>query len=467
MRKSEAASVAGTCERALEEILARVFVSAPAPSMAIAYSGGLDSSVLLHMMCNIAAKRGIALHAFHVNHGLSANADLWLEHCRRTCEHLHVAFDERRVHVPEGQGTGLEASARRARYAALGEMCRVHGVSLLLTAHHQDDQVETVLLQMLRGAGLAGMSGMDMVNTASELLGTDTPIARPMLELSRDKLALFAAGAGIQHVEDESNLNLRHPRNALRNEVLPLLAKYFPSYRDCMTRSAQHIQSAQRQLEGLAAHDLTACAAGDGLDVLCVQNLNVDRRANLLRHWLGVHGVRPPSSAWLAEACSQLLQARDDAQVCVKQDGIELRRYRNRILLVRSWHQADGTPIEFRWQGEESLAFSALGGRLYFDRGLPGLDQTWLAAQILRLQYRAGGGQLKLAPNRPGRNLKEHFQSLGIPAWERERRPLLYAGKMLVFVPGIGQDCRCQQSSEGIRLRWVDDHAAEFKQAMR
>lgn len=467
MKKSETASVAGTCERALEMILARVFVSAAAPTMAVAYSGGLDSSVLLHAVCDIAAKRGIALHAFHVHHGLSANADLWLEHCRRTCEHLHVAFDTRRVHVAGDLGTGLEASARRARYAALGEMCRAHGVQLLLTAHHQDDQVETVLLQMLRGAGLAGMSGMDVVNTAPELLGTETAIARPLLELSREKLAVFATATGIQHVDDESNLNVHHPRNALRNEVLPLLAKYFPAYRDCMTRSAQHIQSAQRQLEGLAAQDLVVCAAGDGLDMSCVQNLNVDRRANLLRHWLGTHGIRPPSSAWLAEASSQLLQARDDAQVCVKLDGVELRRYRNRILLVRSWRQPDVAPLEFRWQGEDSLAFSVCGGRLHFDRGVPGIDPAWLIAQTLRLQYRTGGGQLKLAPNRSGRNLKEHFQSLGVPAWERERRPLLYAGKMLVFVPGVGQDCRIPQSADGIRLRWEDDRIAEFKQAVK
>lgn len=227
MRNGGTALVVETFRRALDGISARVFVFAPdaAKTMAVAYSGGLDSSALLYLAQAYAGERGIALSAFHVNHGLSPNANAWLAHCRNVCQQLGVSFDARQASVVDNDGQGVEEAARVARYAALGEMCRLHGAPLLLTAHHQDDQAETVLLQMLRGAGLAGLSGMDEMNIAPELVGDDALIvARPLLSVSRSALAAFVKDSGLQHVEDESNRNLRHPRNALRNEVCPLLA---------------------------------------------------------------------------------------------------------------------------------------------------------------------------------------------------------------------------------------------------
>lgn len=458
MHKSETALVAGTFKRALDEILARVFVSAAAknlPLLAVAYSGGLDSSVLLHLAHDYAAGRGIQLLAFHVHHGLSPNADAWLAHCRDTCQRLGIAFDARKVSVDADGGRGLEAAARNARYAALGELCRAHRVPLLLTAHHQDDQAETVLLQMLRGAGLAGLSGMEECSAAPALLGdAATIIARPLLAVRRDALEEWARGAGMAHIEDESNLNPRHPRNALRNEVLPLVARHFPAYRDCLARSAHHAQSAQRLLDELATQDLSVCANGDGLDAKQVKCLNDDRVANLLRHWLGLRGMRPPSTAWLHEACTQLLDGGEEAQVCVSLEGRQLRRYRGRIVLVTAQDASDAEPQVFRWNGEEHMDFPAYGGALHFEAADDGVDPEWLCTQDLRLQVRAGGGKLKLAPNRHTRSLKDHYQALGVPAWERPHLPLVYAGNALLFAAGIGQDCRSSHVGGGIRLRW-------------
>jgi tRNA(Ile)-lysidine synthase len=460
MRQGETALVVETFRRALDSISARVFVSTPdtAKAMAVAYSGGLDSSALLHLAQAYAHDRGIALFAFHVHHGLSPNADVWLAHCRDACLQYRLSFDACSVTVRHGDGQGVEEAARIARYAALGEMCRLHGVPLLLTAHHQDDQAETVLLQMLRGAGLPGLSGMDEMNAAPELLGGLSPtVARPLLLVSRSALEAYAQSEGVAHVEDESNRNLHHPRNALRSEVLPLLAAHFPAYRDCLARSARHAQAAERLLEELAAQDLATCLEGKELNADRVGALSTDRIANLLRYWLADNGLRPPSTAWLHEAQTQLLDARADAQPCVILGSVALRRYRKRIVMTPAVAASEMAPVVFRWQGEASLPFPAYGGVLHFELADTGCDPGWLRAQLLRIQFRSGGGKLKLAPNRPTRSLKDHYQSLGIPAWERTRLPLVYAGESMLFAAGIGQDCRYPVVGGGVRLRWQMD----------
>ncbi|MEA5097921.1 MAG: tRNA lysidine(34) synthetase TilS [Burkholderiaceae bacterium] len=463
MARIETAQVVASFERALDSILARVSVSAPdswPKSIAVAYSGGLDSSVLLHLAHAYVLRRDIRLAAFHVHHGLSPNADDWLAHCEHECIRLAINFDVRRVNLARDDGNGLEAAARIARYAALGEMCRAHRVPFLLTAHHQDDQVETVLLQMLRGAGLAGISGMSDASLAPDLLGdAQTRIVRPLLGLTRVVLADYALASDIGHIEDESNADVRHPRNALRNDLWPLLQTHFPAFRECLARSAQHAQSAQRLLDELAAQDLVLCAQGDELIAERVSGLGADRADNLLRHWLALKGLRMPSSAWLHEARAQLLNACADAQVCVTLDGVDVRRYRNRIMLTASRMTDKPAPVPFCWVGEASRSFPALNGVLYFDVADGGFAPDWLRAQPLSLECHQGGGRLKLVQNQPNKGLKGLYQERGIPAWERRRLPLVYAGAALLFAAGIGQDCRFPQAADGIVLRWERDAA--------
>jgi len=237
----------------------------PLPAIAVAYSGGLDSTVLLHLMRHYADEHQIALRAFHVHHGLSADADLWLGHCRNTCVALGIAFDERRVKLESDDGNSIEEAARDARYAALGAMCREHGVNLLLTAHHVDDQAETVLLQMLRGSGLVGMAGMDGANRAPGLLGSDAiVIARPLLGVLRSELENFARRHGIVNIEDESNTDPRFARNALRHRVMPAMEANFPGFQQRFARAAQHARAAQGLLVDLAQMDIARCRI-DGL----------------------------------------------------------------------------------------------------------------------------------------------------------------------------------------------------------
>ncbi|MGW8391833.1 tRNA lysidine(34) synthetase TilS [Pseudoduganella sp. HUAS MS19] len=434
-----------------QQILQHSLAELPHGPIAIAYSGGLDSSALLHL----AAQSGRKSYAFHIHHGLSPNADAWEAHARKECERLNITFASRRVTLDDRS----EASARKARYAALGALCIEHNVHLLLTAHHLDDQAETVLLQLLRGAGPAGMSGMDAFNRASTLLGTpDVLLARPLLQASRAELEEYVRENAIAHIEDESNADTRYARNALRHEVMPRLAEAFPGYQERFARSARHAQSAQRLLTEQAAEDLRTCLAGeDSLGMAKVRTLSADRISNLLRHWFAERGIRLPSASWLAEMQEQALTARDDANLKVTHPDCEVRRHRDRLYLVPRRAEADAEQREsFRWNGEGSIEFPAFGGTLHIELAPLGLDPEWLRQQLLTIELRKGGEKLKPARNRPTRTLKQHYQTLGIPAWERERLPMVSIPGDILYAAGIGMDCRKLDSGGEHRLvfRW-------------
>lgn len=481
MPDKQSASLVDAFERALEIILARVSVltagrqalhanagaasraeETSPRSIAIAYSGGLDSSALLHLMHRHAADHGIALFAFHVHHGISPNADGWLAHCERECALLGARLDVRRISLTACGRDGVEQAARTSRYAALGELCRLHRVPLLLTAHHLDDQAETVMLQLLRGSGVAGLSGMENANTAPSLLGDpDLVMARPLLGVLRSELEQFVTARKIAYVEDESNVDSRYARNALRHQAMPPLARYFPGFQQRFARSAQHAQATQRLLDEVAAQDLAVCRDGDCIIIGRLQQMSAERIDNLLRYWFASRGVRMPATAWLSEMRGQLLGARDDAQLCVTHPDCEVRRHRGRIFLTpRSDDVASNlAPLTFRWHGEARMQFPAYGGSVYFEDAQHGADSRWLLEQDLVIRLRSGGEKLKPALNRPTRSLKHHYQALGIPAWERLRLPVILADGQLLFAAGIGMNWRSLpcDGERRINLRWQQD----------
>jgi len=451
--------------QALQATLAASAFDVASDTLAVAYSGGLDSTVLLDVAAQLAQQQGLRVLGLHVHHGLSVHADAWLAHAQDFCAQRRLPLHAERVQLDRVADSGVEEAARLARYAALGRLCRQHGARLLLTAHHLDDQAETVLLQLLRGSGLAGLSGMDGCHTAPALLGDpDTLVARPLLGITRAQLESYARQRGLAWIEDESNTDPRYTRNALRHQVMPALGRVFPGYQQRLARSAGHAQGAQELLREVAEADLLQCRRDDHLLMPALRGLSEQRFLNLMRHWFGLRGMRMPSAAWMQEMRSQLLQADVEAQLCVSHPDGEVHRYRERVFLApRRTPPDEGAVIRLRWEGQAQLRVDTYYGELHFellaaDDTRPGFSPQWLREQPLTVRARSGGERIQLGANRPARSLKQQYQSADVPAWERPFLPLLFAGDALIFAAGIGMDCaHFTSDGERIALRWQAD----------
>lgn len=455
-------AVPAAFERALGDILARVSVCAldQKPCFGIALSGGLDSSVLLHLSAQYAKKHAIAIQGFHVHHGFSPNADAWEVHCRQQCEALEIPFASTRVNVNDIGDRGLEEAARIARYKALHQMCRKQGVPLILMAHHLDDQAETVMLQLLRGSGLPGLSGMPLYQPEHRLLGSGLAVGRPLLELSRSALEDIAGKLNLQYVRDESNEDIAYKRNALRQLVFPAIEMHFPGCNSMLARAAVHLQSAQALLTELAMLDLAQCQADDAGKSLSIAHikakaLSQQRIDNLLRHWLYAAGVQMPSTSRLDEIRIQMLTAESDKHPYFDFGSARLHRVEDRLELHPHLGQAPEDEIELRWSGEQEVQIPQWRGKLIFAAaGEHGLSARALKDGVLTVRARSGQEKLKLADNRPSKSLKNLFQEQSIPPWQRKWSPTLYLDNKLVFVANLGTDVRYHVRDDAVSLRW-------------
>ncbi|APA84529.1 tRNA lysidine(34) synthetase TilS [Paraburkholderia sprentiae WSM5005] len=462
----------------------------PNTRMAVAFSGGVDSSVLLDAAVRVAgASRCIALH---VHHGLSPHADAWLAHCEAFARERGVDFDARRVDVSRAPGVSIEAAARDARYRALDAMCATHGIHTLWLAHHADDQAETVLLQLLRGAGLAGLAAM-----APGLLpaGASATRVRPLLHLLRAQLEHYASVRKLRWIDDESNADTRYARNALRHQVMPALAVHFPGFRDALARTAAHAASAQRLLDTLAHADMQSASRDEGRalahEVLLA--FDDDRALNLLRYWMRSLGLVAASSARVADALRQLREVgagQDGHRLRIDHAGHALRSYRGLIYWEAgdSSEPADETALvereisELEWQGQEVWHVPQWRGTFVFavvdaasasnvgdaSPGAPAHEAfdtvplSVLQRASLSVRARRGGERMRIgAPNTPGRTLKNLFQERGIPAWKRDV-PLLYVGDELLFVPRIGVNRAAVRDASRereacVKIAWRED----------
>lgn len=457
--------ITGKLLQALQATLAATGFDPAQDTLAVAFSGGLDSTVLLEAAAQWQRESGARVVALHVHHGLSPNADAWLAHAEQVCAQRGLTCAHERVQLERVADSGVEEAARLARYAALGRLCRAHGARLLLTAHHLDDQAETVLLQLLRGSGLAGMSGMDQCNAAPGLLGNaETLVARPFLAIPRAQLEEGARAWSLAWIEDESNSDPRYTRNALRHQVMPALGQVFPGYQQRLARAAGHAQGAQELLREVAEQDLAQCREVDHLRMPALRALSEQRFLNLMRHWFALRGMRMPSAAWMQEMRSQLLEADVEAQLCVSHPDGEVHRYRERVFLApRRSLPDEGASLSLRWSGQAQVHVPVFHGTLHFEPvsagdARPGFDAAWLRAQSLLVCGRSGGERIKLAQNRPARSLKQQYQSADVPAWERPYLPLVWAGEDLLFAAGVGMDCaHFAHAGERVALRWQQD----------
>jgi tRNA(Ile)-lysidine synthase len=413
----------------------------------LAFSGGLDSSVLLDLLARLRGPRRFALAALHVHHGLSPRADEWAAFCERAAARLAVPLRIERVHVDREDARGLEAAARAARYAALSR----EQAKFVALAHHLDDQAETVLLQALRGAGLKGISAMG----EAKVVGAATWL-RPLLRVPREALQRYAQARSLEWVEDESNELTAFDRNFLRHEALPMLARRFPQLRESLARLARHAASADELLESLGREDAGEDAMRAGLAVERLRALAPVRQANALRQFLAAHTLAMPSEARLADMLRQILSSRDDARVLLPHDDRALVRHQGRIM-VDELPRAE-PPWTVRWRGERVIALGAGRGEVRFaDSDGPAIDLARTAEPAWRIAPRAGGERLRLDPSRPTRTLKNLLQEHRVPVWRRGELPLLFHGEQLVWVPGIGIACdyRAAPGKRGLEPAWV------------
>lgn len=384
----------------------------------VALSGGLDSTVLLHML---AAAGTQGLRAVHVHHGLQPAADDWVREVRRICRSLDVPLTVRRVQISAGDPAGPEAAARAARYDALRALLRPG--DLLATAHHREDQAETVLLRALRGGGIAGLAAMR----------TQTPFGagqlwRPLLKTRRANLRAYAEAQKLRWIDDPHNHDPRYARSYLRETVWPLLRTHWPQAADSLVRLADHAQAAETLLNELAALD-QAAIGGDGCDSLSVSALlalSAPRRRNLLRLVWAQRGWAAPTADLLQNLEREVLSARADAQPCLRFADGEARRYRDRLYLMAPLPAPPTT--ELRWQR---------GRRLVLPAGCGRLDASRAPRTALRVRFASGGERLKPQGSPHHRSLKQLAQAVAMPVWVRERLPLIYAGDRLLSVAGL------------------------------
>ncbi|HWU68500.1 MAG TPA: tRNA lysidine(34) synthetase TilS [Stenotrophobium sp.] len=386
----------------------------------LAYSGGLDSSALLHAL---ASQRLPGLRAVHVHHGLQPQADEWVQHCQAQCATLGVALEVLRVRVDDTHAAGPEAAAREARYDALRSVMRAG--DLLATAHHQDDQAETVLLRLLRGTGVHGLSAMRPLQAFAP-----GQLWRPLLEVTRAQLFRYAQWHRLGWIEDPHNQSPRYARSWLRQELMPRLGQRWPAAAAQLAQAASHCADAADLLDERARADLLDAALPDSdgyaLKIPVLQELTPARRRNLLRYWLRRCGWPVPSAQMLARLQAEVLDARADAQPLLNCGAYEFRRYRERLHVMAPLAQA---PVGWscEWNGEGDCVLPADCGVLQSRAAAP-----WPRPLTVRLAR--GGERIRLTRTAHHRTLKNLLQEAAVPPWLRPRLPLLYAGEQLLCV---------------------------------
>ena len=425
-------------EEWLDSRLAALLPEFPDVSLCVALSGGLDSVTLLAALSSAARRlRASSLRAIHIHHGLRPNADSWAEHCSHLAAKFHVPLEIVRVHVPQRRGDSVEASARVARYAAFARALQPG--EILLTAHHQDDQLETVLLQLLRGTGIPGLAAVAEVAPFAR-----GRLVRPLLPCARASLEEWARAHELAWIDDDSNADERYDRNYLRHTVVPLIRARWPGAGAALSRTARHAAEARRLLDSIARADVERASVGAALSVQRLRMLDLDRRRNALRFWIGRAGFFVPDTRRLEEIAGALLEARADANPQVRWETFIAERHAD-LLAIRRDPAAEAEPAtdralripsqEWRWRESPQLELlTPFAGTLSVvaDRHGP-LDLDALP-ETLRVQGRRGGESLRPGLRARTRKVKSLLQEAKVPPAQREALPLLYANEKLIAV---------------------------------
>ena len=396
-------------------------------SILVAFSGGLDSTVLLHQLVQWRAQHPeVALRAIHIHHGLSPHADSWVQHCESVCMQWQVPLVVERVHL-EDDGLGIEAQARRARYQAFAQTLLPGEV--LMTAQHLDDQCETFLLALKRGSGPAGLSAM---GESSPFAGTQ--LIRPLLAQTREALEAWARQHELCWIEDESNQDDAYDRNFLRLRVTPLLQQRWPHFAQAAARSAALCAEQESLLDELLANDLADCVTAQGTLLLApLMMMSGVRRAALLRRWLAGVNAPMPSRDGLERIWQEVALAREDASPCFRLGEYEVRRYQSQLWWVKSVDGQSETVIPWSCRETPLTLPAGLGSVQLISAGELRMPQ---AGEAISIRFKAPG-VLHIVGRNGGRKLKKIWQEQGIPPWRRDTTPLLFYGETLIAAAGV------------------------------
>lgn len=419
----------------------------PGTRLCVAFSGGRDSSVLLHVLAGLSGARAYALRAIHVHHGLQAQADAWARHCVGFCATLGVPLQVLRVEVPRDQGRGLEAAARDARYRALAGV--LEPGEWLLTAHHQDDQLETLLLHLMRGSGVTGLAA---IPPAADF--ADGRLVRPLLAVGARAIEAYAGIQGLAWLQDPMNDDPRLDRSYLRREVIPRLQARWPAAGRAAGRSAALASEAADLLAELADQDAGALVRDGRVHVAGLQALSPARQRNLLRFLVRRQGWPAPPERRLRECLPGLLAAAGHRQPVLAWAGCMFRRYRGWLYLVED----PGPPVNGPprpWDGHGCLELGGCRGRLRLEPATGAGIRCDLAAQLAVLS-RAGGERVLLPGDGHHRSLKYLFQRHGVVPWMRGHIPLIQARGELAAVADlwVAGWAAAAPGEPGLRIVW-------------
>jgi tRNA(Ile)-lysidine synthase len=428
--------------------LAELLPGFPNVGLVVALSGGVDSTVLL---AALAAQRldGLRLRAVHVDHGIHPNARKWSEHCRALARDLRVPLEVLAARVAKQAGVSLEAAARDARYALLaGELAPGE---FLLTGHHEDDQLETVLLQLFRGAGLAGLAAMPQISAFAEGW-----LARPLLSRTRAELEQWARDSRLSWVEDDTNADETLDRNYLRRRVLPLIRERWPGVGSAVSRSARHAAQGQGLLDVIGRTDVERASSGAELFVPALRALQPDRRRNALRFWIAAAGATAPDTSRLEELAGPVIDARPDSNPRVRWGEVEVRRHADLLAIIN--RATAGSPtdpaqtsaarrqdaalpsVEWAWKVAPSIELIEGGGTLELKADPHGPIDLDVIPETVTVSRRRGGERLRPRRGGPRRSLKSLLQESRLPLGQRGRLPLVFSGATLLAAGSLWVD---------------------------
>ncbi|THB66067.1 MAG: tRNA lysidine(34) synthetase TilS [Gammaproteobacteria bacterium] len=404
----------------------------------VAYSGGLDSTVLLHLLVKNRGMFDAQIRAIHINHSLQQPSDGWAEHCRDFCRAIDVPLQVVKLDIKPQAGESMEIAARNARYSVFEENLKDGG--FICMAHHANDQVETFFQRLMRGSGVKGLTAIPQTRR----LGNGH-IFRPLLEVSRNDLHKYAVAYNLNWIEDPSNKHNCHDRNLIRNEIIPQLEQRWPSLSKTIARTVSHCNEAQEILEEVAAADLSDCSEGGLISLQKLSRFSEKRQKNLLRYWIDQRQMLPPEAAMLEDGLANLKSAAEDKNPQLLWEYGVIRRYRGRLYL--SGQKEAPQILEREWDLREDLCLSGIG-RLYMEKtqkGEVGINPYRIADMQIRVAFRQGGEKCRLYGRNGSHSLKKIFQEQGVPPWQREILPLLYVGENIVCVTNC---CYCQPYAE-------------------